>query len=124
VKLYQAQVIISDGFGGQGAAPAPFLKDVRLDLFPSHQRARLVLQFKDAARLQTKLAMKLARNFDLAVLGQDRFHSIKLRAGRGLSRRESWAYRCFFSFAVPISFCVFRGSKGLLRIQFSPGTPA
>jgi hypothetical protein len=67
--------------GGQGATSAPFLENIRLNLFPGNQSARLVLQFEDVTGLETKLFSKLARNFDLAVLSQDRIHGIKVRAG-------------------------------------------
>jgi hypothetical protein len=64
----QPQIVIGVGSGGQSPAPVPFLESVRLNLFPGHQRARLVLQFDDVAGLETKLFSKLARNCDLAVL--------------------------------------------------------
>ena len=69
----QPQVVIGVGSGGQGAAPAPFLENVRLDFLPGNQSACLVLQFEDVAGLETKLFSKLARNFDLAVLSQNAF---------------------------------------------------
>jgi len=77
----QPQVVIGVGSGGQGATPAPFLESVRLNLFPGHQRARLVLQLEDVAGLETKLFAKLARNLDLAVLSQNCVHGSKVRAG-------------------------------------------
>ena len=64
----QPQVVIRVRSGGQGATSAPFLENIRLNLFPGNQSARLVLQFEDVTGLETKLFSKLARNFDLAVL--------------------------------------------------------
>ena len=66
---------------GQGATPTPFLENIRLNLFPDNQSARLVLQFENVTGLETKLFSKLARNFDLAVLSQNRVHGLKVRSG-------------------------------------------
>ena len=77
----QPQLLIGVSPGGQGAAPAPFLEDVRLNFLPGNQSARLVLQFEDVAGLETKLFAKLARNFDLAVLRQNCVHGSKVRVG-------------------------------------------
>ena len=77
----QPQVVIRVRSGGQGATPTPFLENIRLNLLPGNQSACSVLQFEDVTGLETKLLSKLARNFDLAVLSQNRIHGIKVRVG-------------------------------------------
>lgn len=77
----QAQILIGVGSGRNGAAAAPLLENVRLDLLPGHQRARLVLQFEDVAGPQTELFAKLARNLNVAVLRHNCVHESEVRTG-------------------------------------------
>lgn len=78
----QPQVIIRVCSGGQNTAPAPFLEDVRLNLSPGDQGARLVPQFEHVAGLKSELFSEFAGNFDLTVLSQNRVHKRNVRGRR------------------------------------------
>src|SRR5213596_3097629 len=75
----QPQILLSVQSRRQLPASAPFLKNIRLRLFPCHQRSSLGLEFEDTSPLQAKLLPQFLGYCELTIFSQDHIHGPKIR---------------------------------------------